>query len=72
MTVETMKTLEEILCSGYISDDNYLILDVLSKKTKEQLSTKDRSELLNLISEQMQNGIPLKNFKGDKEENEDE
>lgn len=72
MTVETMKTLEEILCSRYISDDNYLILDVLSKKTKEQLSTKDRSELLNLISEQMQNGIPLKNFKGDKEENEDE
>lgn len=72
MTVETMKTLEEILCSEYISDDNYLILDVLSKKTKEQLSTKDRSELLNLISEQMQNGIPLKNFKGDKEENEDE
>ena len=72
MTVETMKTLEEILCSGYISDDNYLILDVLSKKTKEQLSTKDRSELLNLISEQIQNGIPLKNFKGDKEENEDE
>lgn len=70
MTVETMKTLEEILCSGYISDDNYLILDVLSKKTKEQLSTKDRSELLNLISEQMQNGIPLKNFKGDEDENE--
>lgn len=70
MTVETMKTLEQILCSGYISDDNYLILDVLSKKTKEQLSTKDRSELLNLISEQMQNGIPLKNFKGDEDENE--
>ena len=70
MTVETMKTLEEILCSGYISDDNYLILDVLSKKTKEQLSTKDRSELLNLISEQMQNGIPLKNFKGDEDEDE--
>lgn len=68
--METMKTLEEILCSGYISDDNYLILDVLSKKTKEQLSTKDRSELLNLISEQMQNGIPLKNFKGDEDEDE--
>lgn len=65
MTIATMKTLEEILCSGFITDDNYLILDLVSKKTSEELTTQDRSFLLNLIAEQTKNGIPLKNFKGE-------
>lgn len=63
MTAKTIHTLEDLLCSGYISDDNYLILDTLSKKTDEELTTEDRSILLNMISEQTKNKIPLKNFR---------